>query len=600
MPIIQSHTPTRAPAWAVLERRLFDTMDQATPIFIDRYTRSDGTLIWIEEYPGDGVWADDLYESFINWPAYYSLGGSAYTGEMATHEWNAVTRQLTYHYGRASKEFVNDDDWFHNSENYIYFYALGLSNPTNAEMMRRARRFAGFYMGADPEAPNYDPEHRIIRSPFSGSKGPLFHARFDDVYFNLEHGHTTLGTGFELPAKWHEDEAVRAWVHARFDEVVMNADIPINLGVVPMVAHAFLLTHEDKYRDWVVEYVEAWMERIEQNNGIIPDNVGPNGLIGETRQGEWWGGFYGWSATSSRLMMGSAMTIASESAYLITGEARYLDLIRSQLDMLLEHAREENGELHIPQRYKSGEGWTDYGPPRSQECVHLWAASMEQRDWDRLERLRRGDRHDWAIVTSRGPMQEDDRAWIRFLAGDCPGYPEAILQANYEEIRRRVRCILEDETDMTNYTDPHRWQQHNPVVHEALVHLTTGGPQAVYWGGLSRGRLRHFDAQQQRPGLPQDVAALVSGLDAESVDLSIVNLSVHSARDLIVQAGSYGEHRFGRVEVSGEETPVEVNDKTFQVRLLPGTELDLHIDMQLYCNKPSCAFPWHGDRIPFR
>ena len=69
---------------------------------------------------------------------------------------------------------------------------------------------------------------------------------------------------------------------------------------------------------------------------------------------------------------------------------------------------------------------------------------------------------------------------------------------------------------------------------------------------------------------------------------------------LIVQAGTYGEHRFGRVEIAGEETPVEVNDKTFQVRLLPGTELDLHIDMQLYCNKPGCAFPWHGDQIPFR
>ena len=599
MATIQSHTPTLAPAWAVLERRLFDTMDQAAPIFIDRYTRPDGTLIWIDEYPGDGVWADDLYESFINWPTYYALGGSTYTGEMAVHEWNAVTRQLTYQYGRASKEFINDDDWFHNSENYINFYAMGLADPTNAEMMRRARRFAGFYMGEDPEVPNYDPQHHIIRSPFSGSKGPLFRARFDDVYYNLEYGHVTLGPGFELPAKWHEDEATRAQVHTRFDEVVMNGDIPINLGVVPMVAHAFLLTQEDKYRDWVVEYVEAWMERIEQNNGIIPDNVGPNGLIGETRQGEWWGGFYGWSATSSRLMMGSAITIASESAYLITGEARYLDLIRSQLDMLLEHAREENGELHIPHRYKSGEGWTDHAAPRSQEAVHLWAASMEQRDWDRLETQRRGDSHDWATVTSRGPMEEDDRAWIRYLAGDCPGYPEAILQANYQEIRRRMQCILEDESDMTSYTDPHRWQQHNPVVHEALVHLTTGGTQAVYWGGLARGRLRHFDARRQRPGLPSDVAALVSGLDAESVDLTLVNLSVHAARDVIVQAGTYGEHRFGRVEIAAEETPVEVNDKTFQVHLLPGTELDLHITMKLYCSKPSCAFPWHGDWIPF-
>ncbi len=192
MSTIQSHTPTPAPAWAVLERRLFDTMDQAAPLFIDKYTRPGGSLVWTESYPGDGVWADDLYEAFFNWPVFYALGGSEYTSEMAVHEWNALTRQITYDYGRASREFINDDDWFHNSENYIYFYALGLSDPTNTEMMRRARRFAGFYLAEDPQVPNYDPEHRIIRSPFSGSKGPLFHARFDDVRYNLEHGHLNL------------------------------------------------------------------------------------------------------------------------------------------------------------------------------------------------------------------------------------------------------------------------------------------------------------------------------------------------------------------------------------------------------------------------
>jgi len=599
MTIIQSHLPTRAPAWAVLERQLFDAMDQAAPLFIDKYTRPGGSLVWTESYPGDGVWADDLYEAFFNWPVFYALGGSAYTGAKAVHQWNALTCQITNDYGRASKEFINDDDWFHNSENYIYFYALGLSDPTNAEMMRRARRFAGFYMAEDREVPNYDPAHKIIRSPFSGSKGPLFHARYDDVHYNLEHGHTTLGPGFELPQNWFADAATRSRIHARFDAVVMNGDIPVNLGVVPMVAHAYLLTHEDKYRNWVVEYVEAWLERIKENKGIIPDNIGPNGIIGENRQGEWWGGFYGWAATFSQQMIGSALTVAAESAYLITGESRYLDLIRSQLDMLLEHAREENGQLQIPHRYKGGTGWTDYGPPRNQEAVHLWAASMAPQDWERLEKLRQGDSHDWTTVSAHGPRGEDDRAWISYLAGDCPGYPEAILQANYEEIRRRVQAIQEDEADLKT-VDEHHWQQRNPVVPEALVQLTTGGPQAIYWGGLSRGRLRYFDARQERPGLPPDVAALVSRLDADSVDLKLVNLSVHADRELIVQAGTYGEHQFGRLEIQGEDKVLDLNAKTFQVHLRPGTEIDLHIDTQRYKNKPGCAFPWHGEGIPFR
>jgi hypothetical protein len=35
------------------------------------------------------------------------------------------------------------------------------------------KRFAGLYMNEDPEAPNYDPEKKIIRSIWNGSKGPM-------------------------------------------------------------------------------------------------------------------------------------------------------------------------------------------------------------------------------------------------------------------------------------------------------------------------------------------------------------------------------------------------------------------------------------------
>ena len=83
---------TTAPVWAVLERGLIDAIDEAAPVFLDTYTRPGGALVWQEEYPGDGVWADDLYEAFFNWPLYHTLGGSDYTGAKAVEEWNAVTR----------------------------------------------------------------------------------------------------------------------------------------------------------------------------------------------------------------------------------------------------------------------------------------------------------------------------------------------------------------------------------------------------------------------------------------------------------------------------------------------------------------------------
>jgi hypothetical protein len=167
----------------VLERRLIDAIDEAAPVFLDKYTRPGGALIWQEEYPGDGVWANDLYEAFFNWPHYYALGGSDYCGARSLVQWNAITRQLAVDYGRGTDEFVNDDDWFHNAENYIYFYALGMVDPTVRDNVARARRFAGLYTGDNADIGNYDPAARIIRSPFSGSRGPLFHARWADVQY---------------------------------------------------------------------------------------------------------------------------------------------------------------------------------------------------------------------------------------------------------------------------------------------------------------------------------------------------------------------------------------------------------------------------------
>ena len=43
--------------------------------------------------------------------------------------------------------------------------------------------------------------------------------------------------------------------------------------------HAFLLTGRAEYRQWVLDYVEAWAERIRANDGICPDNVGLGGRI---------------------------------------------------------------------------------------------------------------------------------------------------------------------------------------------------------------------------------------------------------------------------------------------------------------------------------
>jgi len=287
--IIQANIRTQPPAWAVLERRLLDTIDEAAPVFLNKYIRPGGTLIWRPpQRLLDG--ADDMYEGFFNWPLYYALGGSDEILDLALQEYNALTRQVTYDYQCATKEFLRELDWFHLSETYIYFYYFGLADPTNQEMVERAKRFAGFYLNEDEEAKNFDPEHQIILSPYNGSTGAVFHADSGCVSYQLHHNMATLGPGFELDSEWAKDwEKVRA----KFDEVVMRGDTPMNMATVALVTNAYLYTGAEKYRQWVVEYMDGWVERTRQNGGILPDNIGLGGKIGESRKGVWRGGNYG-------------------------------------------------------------------------------------------------------------------------------------------------------------------------------------------------------------------------------------------------------------------------------------------------------------------
>ena len=593
IPVICADEPTTPPTWARLQRELIQTIDEAAPTFLEKYTHPSGELIWRTGKQEDSTFADDLYESFFNWPLFHALGGGDYANEMGAREWESITRQLEFDLGQVTGEFVNAADWYHHGENYIYLYNLGWSYPTRAGMEARARRFADFYIGDDDRVRNYVPEFRVIPSPRSGGRGPQAHFPFRLMRYHLEMGHETLGPGFELPENWLADDALVAKVCDRFDQVVMRGDIPLNLTATGLATHAYLYTGEEKYRNWVVEYTEAWIDRMERNRGIIPDNVGPAGRIGDRRDGQWWGGFYGWTCRYAPGIISTAVAVAAECAHLVTGDPSYLQFLRSHFEMLLDKAIERDGRLLVPCRHTDA-GWVDYAPLDVMEPIHLWCASMEERDWRLLERLRRGNEQAWVEVDPRGPRGSDDRAWIRFLAGDLPDYPEQILKANRTEVDRRLESVLQDGEDLKTVGE-HHWQERNPVVTEALVQLTTGGPQAIYWGGLPQGPVRYFDAERQRPGLPQDVAALVTGLTEDSVHLTLVNLSRERQRQVLIGAGSFGEHRFETANAKGSEG-VDVKAAYLHVEMRPSTQVELRLTMKRFCNKPTYAFPWHGPR----
>ena len=50
-------------------------------------------------------------------------------------------------------------------------------------------------------------------------------------------------------------------------------DVACNLAANSMVTDAYICGGGDKYKSWVVEYTQVGIERIRQNNGILPANL---------------------------------------------------------------------------------------------------------------------------------------------------------------------------------------------------------------------------------------------------------------------------------------------------------------------------------------
>ena len=199
---------------------------------------------------------------------------------------------------------------------------------------------------------------------------------------------------------------------------------------------------------------------------------------------------------------------------------------------------------------------------------------------------------DWLNVAP-GRGKGDDQhfgPWFCYLDGRNPDYPERILEAQYAEVLRRMDCMRADHGDPEEW-DVHHWQDINPVHTEGLLQLACGGPQVIYHGGLLHARLRYFDAQGHRPGLPPDVGALVSTIGPESLTVELVNTHPLRERRAVLQAGSFGEHSFDEVTVEGQDVPVAVGAPHFEVVLPAGRSLKLEIAMRRYCRTPGYEQP---------
>ena len=573
---IEVKNPMPPPAWAVLQRELLRANVDACRKFYRRYFDERGYLLCVPRWGADDG-PDDAIENVADWPLLHALGGADDILTMYKHVWEGHLRQYTEarttevpfaREGMYYKEFPVMMDWMHNGEGLRVFNLQGLSDPDDSLLKLRALRYAGFYMNQDPQAPNYDPEHRIIRSMFNGSRGPLMR-------------NTTAldwaGDPIEVEGRFRPLHGERNYEEmlAHFKDYTDTVgDHPQNMSATTLALNAFMLTAAELYRDWLLEYVDAWLERTRRNNDIVPTKIGLDGSIGGPEE-KWWGGTYGWGFSVEVPQTGDLAhrnrvnggIVGFGNAYLLTGNQEYVEAWSSMLDTVNASSREIDGRMMYP-RMHNEQGWYAWHTaPWSVGALQCWFWTCDDRDRQRVF----GD------------------PWVRYLQGTAPEFPVQAMQQDFGRIRSRVAGIRSDPTtpDTRLSDDP---MMFNPASVQSLNKLMQGGLDPGRNGGPVHCRIRYFDPIRRRAGVPDDVAALVDRMDAESVSVTLVNISQTDAREVIVQCGAYGEHQCHSVTI--DEHTIDVNDSSFRVILSPGSGRRLVIRTTRYVNPPRLAFPW--------
>ncbi|MGE5192726.1 MAG: hypothetical protein ACM3U2_09500, partial [Deltaproteobacteria bacterium] len=512
------------------------------------------------------------------WPILHALGAPDEVLAMYKKAWEGHLRQYTLaktaevpfaRDGMYYKEFPVMFDWLHNGEGLTVFNLQGLSDPLDAKFQQRVRRYAGFYLGEDPGAPNYDPQHKIIRSLFNGSRGPLLRKAT---------GLDWAGDPIEVANRFrlgHGEQSYEQMVEHFKDYNDIVGDHPLNLVSTTLALNAYMLSHEEKYKKWLLEYVDAWRARMIANKNIIPTNIGLDGTIGGAAGGKWYGGVYGWGfsvydpatkKTANRNQEYQGF-VGFMNAYLLTGDDKYLDAWRKQIDAVNANQKVVDGKTVYPHMY-GDQGWYDFTPVKySQHALEIAYLSMKPADAARV----------------------GDNAWLQYLAGKQPAYPELALRRDLEHVRDRVAAIRRDTTtpDTRLADDP---LQLNPASVGTLVELMLGGILPMRNGSVLNCRVRYFDPANRRAGIPVDVAALVDGLSADGTSLTLVNTNQLEPRAVVIQAGGYAEHQFVSATLDGKSTAV--NGAHVTVRLAPGAGGKITLQMRRYVNQPTLQFPW--------
>jgi hypothetical protein len=619
-------SPMAPPEWALLERQVLDANSSAINEFYNYFFDERGYHLHVPRWGAlDGT--DDVIEITKYWTLLHSMGASDNVLELyrkaleGTYRQYSELKTTSTDVGRLGcfyKEFMPQSDFMHQAEGYQGLMFQSLSEPKNIKMQNRYKRFAGFYMNEDPDAMNYDPANKIIRSFWTGSRGPML--RESTPYdwagdltigkFNMLHhrnGRTTR-LDYELEYQGIIDHYSNHWAMSS------AGDHTLNLCATQLALNAYMLNHEKKYSDWLLEYAGAWKQRADLNGGNFPTNVGPNGKTGtgiadkwyydrKSEKGKWFMGTYGWNFSyyhwtdrinhENHVLVG--IFTGMGNAYMLTGDKSYVNALRKQMDNIYINKKTIEGVDMIPTNYgfhidrdlprkinvfdvtgekvfipdgKGVEGWYNWTPNMmTSNLIDLYMMSMDRNDLQRI----------------------GSDEWISFLEGSNSDYPVKSFRNQLEFIRTRMEIMRNDPTTPDTRLADWGLDICNPINANELVRLIMGANLTFRIWSL-HARVRYFDPEKGRAGLPDDVAAIVTKMEEDKTYITLVNINPLESRSLYVQTGAYGEHECLSVKTGSKEFPV--NNRYFKVNIEPGSGAELVISVKRYANQPTLDFPW--------
>jgi len=552
---------TPLPSWALKERQALAQWTRI-PGELERIYLKPGGEVSFTPIHGGGVDApDDVFEGIYKYPLVYALGGGDDLWRVWWKVWRGSLQQMTAE-GLFKNEMTKYLDWHHNGEHYSAFFIAALCAPHDEEYRRLALKYASFYDGSNPDVPNYDPKHRVIRSILHGGAGPILHATIRD---------------------WDErPDQPGFWVHW----LECGHDGPVNMITTCFGTNAFMLTGDAKYKKTVLDYLNAWREREQQNDNIIPSNVNLDGTIND----EWFSGVLGWNFEEFGGLhhVTEGPRAGWANALLLTGDTAYYDGLRH----LCDEAWKNRSADGVIKRLIDADGWyypdTDSDGVFVSNLANIYLATMSRQDMENI--LQRKLRHD---PVSCGHSQYNEggyeRWWIEYLAGKRPDWPDQALGANIAMTEKELAKLQADRRTPEESTV--KWPTNNQSMCGALVNLMTGGIMPLWTGQPLLARFRYFDPERVRPGIPEDCAALVERMTGDSATLVLVNTSTEQAHTVLVQTGAYAEHRCLSVTPEGGNK-VKVDGTLFAVRLAPGAGQRMLVNMKRYANTPTLKLPW--------